>query len=222
VTQADSLFVTVLAGGRPKALFQTVSNACLARPLMRGLRGSFGFVHRPDKESYAVLSECPWVERVEMHAGDPMPIGASTSLLAARALDSGAKYWLHLEDDWNCVRGDDWISEALAALNRSNADSIRLRHSRDGQSRRNAVTHRKIAWRNLAFSCDVASNAHFTFNPSITRCSCIPDVFPACSELEAMQKYQRRPRNTARLLPGAFIHNAKAPSMREATPGSAP
>lgn len=218
----SDVFVTLLAGGRPDALCKTLANLGFGTgPSGLSHGGSLAFVHRPDLQSQDQLERCPWVDKVEAHVGSPLPIGPSTSLLAAAAVASGKPVWLHIEDDWTCARSERWLADALAALHGSGVAQLRLRDRKDGASARNALSHGKIRWKSSPGNYAVADNAHYTFNPALTLTSVAKVVFPARSELNAMENYASAPRRTGQLVPGVFYHNHAAPSMREATPGSA-
>lgn len=134
-------------------------------------------------------------------------IGDAVSLLMKTALRKPSKfsYLLHLEDDWSCCGGEQWFDQAIAQLESERVGQVRLRHHNEQVMPVNALSHQRIQWKSIG-NLRRASNAHYTFNPSLVRISDARKIFPCSSELHAMEKFALLGMDVVQLIPGAFVH----------------
>lgn len=214
VPAVDDLVVTVLTGGRPILLEQTLD--ALERHAGPRLRRwtVLALVNGADAPTMAVLTQRPWVTSRPVE-GPIRPIGAALSDLMGMARHAGRAFLLHLEDDWSCSHAPErWLDRGAYALGNPRVGQVRLRSSADQVSRTNMCTGAAIRW---SFAPDHlrSSNAHFTFNPHLVRCESIPKIYPCDGELDAQRKFAQTHLDVVQILPGSFSHVGGQSSLRE-------
>ena len=67
------------------------------------------------KELCSVIDEFPWIEFI---VKDPTKRGHRDSMNLIRdiVIESGAKYWIHMEDDWEFIKASNYISRGIEYL----------------------------------------------------------------------------------------------------------
>lgn len=213
----EGLRVTVLTGGRPQLLAKTmVGLRALLDRLPRACLTAF--LNQEDAASEALLGAGTVLKNEQ---GGVSSIGTGYAALARAA--EGARWWLHVEDDWDMCGVEQachLLRAAVWALDKhADVGQVRLRHWKERVLTRHMVSGRPITW-SLRDGFPVAE-AHWTFNPTIMRGE-IASRFS--NGVEGEQDAQRRvPVNTKIIqsMPGAFVHNGTANSLR-ATKGRGP
>lgn len=158
------------------------------------------------------------------------PIGRATSLLERAARQSGAAYWLHLEDDWRLSSAaPGWLAQAKSLLGTAKHPTevaqVRLRHWSERTLPRHMVTRKPISW--LAARGPesvphlIASDAHLTFNPFLARVGALTGAFPCTGEADFQERgHALGLRRVAQMYPGAFTHLGEGElSLRNITKG---
>lgn len=211
-----SVVVTVLAGGRPHLLERTIEGI---RPMldMQQIRLHVQLNQR-DEQSRVIAERLLEPLAGRINASIPtdkgvMPIGLAFSECARHAADSGADFWLHLEDDWLVDTADRmWLHRAMGILDDLNdVGQVRLRHSGERTLPYHMLTKRGLVWRpDAAHGALIADEAHWTFNPSLVRTAEVADVF-ARAHLSGERHAQEMThsagyRSVAQLYPGVFRH----------------
>lgn len=210
---AEEVVVTILAGGRPSLLAQVLSSGVtkLGAKVVGALNshdetsaGIFA-AHRIDSLS---------VNEDRQHTAI---IGAGVAHCAQLAIDSGAPYWLHLEDDWVIDTCDDrWLERAIRALEvRAELRQIRLRHVGERVLGYNMLTKRKLSWRADHELGIATADAHWTFNPSLVRTREVAPTFATnlvTANAERRAQELNRGELVAQLYPGAFRHIGEGPA----------
>lgn len=211
-----TVVITLLAGGRPHLLKRTIEGI---RPLLDLAQVSLHVqLNQPDEPSRAVAAELLDDLAGRITVSFPadravMPIGQAVTECARAAADSGAEFWLHLEDDWLADTADEWwLHRACGVLNRrAGVGQVRLRHIGERTLPYHMLTKRAITWTaDLDLGAQIAAEAHWTFNPSLVRTSHIAGVFAAAGltgERHAQEiTHNAGYRGVAQLYPGAFRH----------------
>lgn len=204
--------LTVLTGGRPWLLDETLGLAVASEPRLATIP-SVVLVNGADAESQAIAgAHLPGAEIVTV--GPPLiPGGEATSLLAAHARESGASWWLHLEDDWR-AKGSGWLDQSTAILGKyPEVGQVRLRAASERVLHNHMVTGARLVWhqrKGWRFSPD----AHWTWNPTLQRVAEIDGAYPAASEGDAQaNRHKNGPRGVAQLVPGVFTHAGEGQSL---------
>ena len=67
------------------------------------------------KELQNIIDEFPWIEFI---VKDPTKRGHRDSMNLVRdiVIESGAKYWIHIEDDWEFIKTSNYISRGIEYL----------------------------------------------------------------------------------------------------------
>jgi predicted O-methyltransferase YrrM len=206
--------ITLLTGGRPVQLAET-------------LAGLYELRDHPDVSIEVVLngavdggaSRAFLVDQLDegylgVHDTDrPLKIGEGVVKCAQIARDSGAEYWLHLEDDWTLDTADPWwLHRAIGVLvARPGISQVRLRHIGEQTLPHHMLTKRRIQWRaDEQVGALYATEAHWTFNPSLVRTADVAPLFiraELAGERHAQQlTHDDGLRGIAQLYPGAFRH----------------
>lgn len=224
-----NLLVTVLCGGRPKLLSRTLSSFASNAPEVAENARVVVLLNGDDPVSDRVLADCPWIDEVLRHCEGRLPIGKAISKLMDEAQVGRAEHLLHLEDDWNCLRGG-WWPHALEVLRREKkVGQVRLRrwfssaHPQQSVSRYHMLTRRVLKWQERRGSKGryAVARAHFTFNPTVVPTSVAGRVYPCRDEMDAAHKFNCTRLLAAQLLPGAFAHLGVGDlSLREKTGGA--
>jgi hypothetical protein len=115
------------------------------------------------------------------------------SMLMCEALRAPVPYILFLEDDWESKQPlVDYIDEILKFLDdRKDVGFIRLRDASNRVWRKHSVTREPIIY-TPATEHILVGNAHFTFNPTITRSNIIRDIIPVYKERQAVVNYHEK------------------------------
>jgi len=168
------------------------------------------YLNQTDVASEAMLPEHAQVLRSS--TGHLTPIGVGYSILADAASD--ARWWLHIEDDWQAFQVDTTLACLREAANileyHSDIVQVRLRYYKERVMQRHMVSGQPIRWQRRE-RFDVAA-AHWTFNPAMQRGS-VAAAFSV--PLQGEDDAQRRVDGlVAQVFPGAFIHLGNHDSLR--------
>lgn len=220
-----STVVTILTGGRPVLLRDTVASLASKAPGFVQSARVVALVNGRDERATKILTDLGWVDELIRHDGPMLPIGAAISRLMAAARLADADYLFHLEDDWRCVNAG-WLPKAEWILRRhARVGQVRLRkwlpQSTPGAvSRYHMVTRAVLKWekaRTPSFRY-MTARAHYTFNPTLTRASAALRVYPCETEMHAARRFHSTRLLVAQLLPGSFAHiGGDGRSMRAKT-----
>lgn len=210
----QDLVVTTLTGRRPHLLERTLKSAEAAIGEVLGGATKYLLINGGDTETRdVVVRDRTWRGSwaVDHHW---KPIGEALSGLAWVASMTDARYWLHLEDDWECVEAPEgWLEESCALLDSGKVDQVRLRRDDEPVLKRHMVTGKAIQWKregNFKFG-----EAHLTFNPALMRTEDIPDAFPCQGEREAQRKWLAAGHKvSAQHIPGLWQHIGDGESLR--------
>lgn len=217
----QNLVITILTGRRPHLLERTLKSAEAA--IGEVLEGAWKFmlINGGDWETQVVARDNETWHHFWAISQVWSPIGLATTRCAfeaqwlARQKDLHApKYWLHLEDDWECVEAPEgWLEESCALLDSGKVDQVRLRRDDEPVLKRHMVTGKAIQWKREGnFKI---GEAHLTFNPALMRTEDIPDAFPCQGEREAQRKWLAAGRKaSAQHVPGLWQHIGAGESLR--------
>lgn len=215
--------ITVLTGRRPELLRKTLSSLEARAPLLVEQAQVVVLVNGADAPTLSVVEQFAWANKV-VSTEEFLPIGPAFSRLVrlAECVEPTPKYFLHLEDDWQCCREEPkWFDRAVHCIEQHGVGQVRLRLAKAMTMRVNALTHQPIRWQKQGNRVRVSSNAHFTFNPSLVSARVMRQIVPCASEFEAMERYGSK--KVAQLVPGSFFHIGDQASLAEKTkPPSVP
>lgn len=200
----DDLVVTILTGGRPGLLAETLYALTFVTPGVLDKSEVHAVVNGGDQASLDVLKEYP-VDAV--WPGPWLDVGPATSHCAALALRTGRRFWLHLEDDWTAHPDPGWLDRAAGILDgHPDVGQVRLRLAAERVLSRHMHTRRPIRWV-TSDGFKYSPDAHLTFNPCLMRTADVAGTWPSDSERDAQAKRWRSgPRGVAQLVPGVFAH----------------
>lgn len=202
---AKNLALTILTGRRPAYLRRTVESLRHHAAIVTAAAHVTLMVNGRDPETLAYVDSLDWLDELVVLPGDGvMPIGPAVSKLYDYARRSGRPIWMHLEDDWRCLR-PGWLAAGLRVLETEPAiGQVRLRSASEPVLKYHLVTRKTIKWeRRRGYKM---GDAHYTFNPTLVRVSDVQKVFPCTGEPDAMRKFCQTKKRVAQLLPGAFAH----------------
>lgn len=198
--------VTVLTFKRPGYLDRTLGSfldlnaSILDRFSIRVL------VQEPDAQTGKVLfkyRDClDQVETLKENVG----IGSGWSRLMEGCLGKN-RYALHLEDDWESRESlEPYFREILQYMDRNrDVGQVRLRSIASKTCAKNPFRGVSISWKEPEGNV-MRGDAHFTFNPAITRVAEIAKILPCTSEKDACIKYDKLRLDCGQLLAGCFVH----------------
>lgn len=212
---ASDVIVTVLTGGRPDLLDRTLhSLAAHARWLVDDAE-VVALHNGGDEPTAIVLAGYPFDATLTTRRIGT--IGQSMTTLADVAAQSRRRFWLHLEDDWECLPTDGgWLDEACSAL-ASGASQVRLRRADEPVLVRHMVTGRPLVWRDHG-TYRLCDDGHYTCNPSLVYAEHAHDAWPAAGERQAQRRWRRHGhRRVAQHLPGVWAHIGEGRSLRAIT-----
>jgi hypothetical protein len=201
------MIVTILTGNRLDLLQRTVRSV----DSMLRLPGVTitALVHSGDEQSVQWLcSELEGLDCTVMAHSGSVSNGAATSELAEAAATSGHDYWMHLEDDWECMYPSTLRAAAAAApglISGYGLGQLRLRLASDPVKPYNMVSGEDVEWTSNSEWLRIG-RTHYTFNPGIMPVSVARSVFPAVDEPDAMLRYHATGLLTGQLTPGLFRH----------------
>lgn len=222
----SGLVITILTGGRPEHLERTVKRAHVLWSECFLNAHVVAYVNQRDPNSEALL-DTYHVAHTTL-GGALTSIGYGVQTLARQALAvPGARWWLHLEDDWSLTQDRAWIAssvrEAAGILDEHPAvHQVRLRRAMEPCLPQHMVTGETLEWA-LVQNRYATARAHWTFNPSLVRLGEGRGHHPAHvlahpieGEVDAQKKIHRAfPRlRVAQVLPGIFAHGGEDHSLR--------
>lgn len=216
---AGDVVVTILTGGRPQLLAETIDAVRHTAPGLLETARVIALNNGGDRATADVLASHRDVIDDRLSSNGPIaPIGPSISRLAAAAAGSDRRFWLHLEDDWRAVDDPGWLDRARGILaTRREISQVRLRRSAEPVLPRHMVTGRPLVWRRQPGHV-TSPDAHLTFNPSLLRTADIPAAFPCGGEQDAQRRWRIAGRRAAaQLVPGVFAHIGHDDSLRQRT-----
>jgi hypothetical protein len=209
-----SLIVTVLTGRRPHLLERTLKAAETHIGDVLAESRKYLLINGGDEATRAVVRQDRiwgglWAVEDQWRS-----IGAAISGLAWVAGAIDADYWLHLEDDWECLSSPEgWLEESIALLDSGKVDQIRLRDASEKVLTKHMVTGKPIRWTQEGHF-DIGE-AHLTFNPFLMRTTDIKDAFPCTGERDAQRKWLAAGHKiVAQHHPGLFRHIGGGESLR--------
>lgn len=218
---ASDVVVTVLTGARPGLLARSLAALRATAPGLLDSAQVLVLHNGGDPATATALDRHrDVVDHVTTCPPPIMSIGAATSQLAAAARDSGARWWLHLEDDWIAATlHDGWLDDAREVLlAHPGIAQVRLRHRSEATLTWHMVTRAPLVWTPGRVALHTRE-AHWTCNPTLTRTSESARVWPAGSESRAQRRaHVAGLRGVAQLLPGVFVHaGGGGESLRQRT-----
>jgi hypothetical protein len=213
---ASDVALTILTGRRPALLSDTIDSLRAYAPgLLESaqvivLHNDGGSGADPLTRAQIELLRASVVETTSLY-----PIGRATSLLERAVRQSGAAYWLHLEDDWRLSSATPgWLDHAREILGTqkrpTDVAQVRLRHWSERVLPRHMVTRAPITWlhhRAPGRPPHATAQAHLTFNPFLARTDALTPAFPCTDEADFMDRgHSLGLRTVANLYPGVFTH----------------
>ncbi len=209
------LVLTLLTGGRPDLLAQTLESIKIWRQDARFKAMGVALVNGGDRESRGLVQRSELFQEYLLEDAY-LPIGIAYTKLVNAAASLGGRYQLHLEDDWQCTDTFDQLITAKSVLEvYPSVGQVRLRASHESVLRRHMVSGRDIEWqRRDGFM--LSESAHFTFNPSLVRLEDVRKIIPAQGESDAQVHFYQRGYHSAQLTPGLFEHLGEQTSLRKA------
>jgi protein-L-isoaspartate O-methyltransferase len=210
----DDVVITVLAGGRPELLENTLD--LFPAQLLRD--ANVLMIHNgADEPTGQIISKYEkYFDQIVVNE-QLLSIGHNCGIAAEYAAASGREFWLHLEDDWCCDTLDNsWLATAKTLLEDPEIAQVRLRHIGEPVLGKHMVTNTRIDWE--PHSRFLTAEAHLTPNPSLVRASDALKMWPAEGE-KGMQRraYNAGMKKVAQLYPGAFHHTGAGMSLRAIT-----
>lgn len=118
-------------------------------------------------------------------------IGGGTNILMKEFLKTGKKFLLHLENDWECLRGGFIEKSALILAHNADAGFIRL--SDKEYKNYNAFTKKRVVWDAVEFEDDyfLIGDCTYTFNPCLHSRAFIEKLIPFTWEWPAQVNAQK-------------------------------
>lgn len=215
----------VISKRKPRAKKQDVSD--VAFTILTGERPGLladTLAHLPDeiKEKAIVLVNKGVPEDFEvldrhsmeyMQSDEKIITGDAVSMLFEKVVESGEKYWMHIEDDWRLAGLDqDWLKKGKKALETVN--QVRFRHWSEKTLPHSMVTGNPITWDPVEGGL-VAKEAHWTFNPTLMLVDQCKEFFPVTSERDAQRKAHAKGFDAVyQAYPGSFLHTGGDNSLR--------
>lgn len=204
---ADKIAITISTFRRPAYLETTLksffelndSELFLISALVNGRdEGTEKVMDRYRDRFHSVLYPDTHLSRAEAY-----------SSLMKEALKLKTPYIIHLEDDFISRESlSAYLPELIGLMEGTDSiGCIRLRSVKDRVFDHNMLTGRKIEYRKVG-NIGIG-NAHFTFNPTITRSSVIRKIIPVAREGEAIHKYEEMGLETGQLFADCFSHIGK-------------
>jgi hypothetical protein len=204
------MVITILAGGRPKLLEQTLRSTFKQMPELKKEK-IIALVNNGCEDSVGLLKGYG-INKI-VGSKRLLPIGDSISILAELAYQTKEKYWLHLEDDWQAMRGG--VEKAVEILDKyEEITQVRLRLDSEKVLDKHMITGKPIKW--LQQKGFKYAKAHYTFNPSVIRTQDILKPYPCTGERDAQKKWLDNG-SIAQLQPGIYKHIGGGQSLREVT-----
>lgn len=220
---ASDVVVTILTGARPKLLARSLAALRATAPGLLDTARVQVLHNGADPATAEILHRHrDVIDHVTTCPPPIMSIGAATSHLAAAARDSGARWWLHLEDDWIAATlHDGWLDDAREVLlAHPEIAQVRLRHRGEATLTWHMVTRAPLVWTPGRVALHTRE-AHWTCNPTLTRVGEIDRVWPANSEARAQRRaHVAGLRGVAQLMPGVFVHAGGGEQSLRAKTGS--
>ncbi|MCK4328201.1 hypothetical protein KAX02_00005 [candidate division WOR-3 bacterium] len=142
-----------------------------------------------------------------IYSGSNIGVAAGYSRVMMEALELKPSYIIHLEDDFLSNESlSPYLSELVELLKKAdNVGCIRLRSVKNKVLSYNMVSGKGTKYRRVTRNI-VVGNAHFTFNPTITKSEVIEKIISVTSEERAMEKYHQLGLETGQLLAECFTH----------------
>ena len=215
---ADDVVVTVLTGGRPALLADTLAavrehaDGLLDAAHVIALNNGGDDATREVLDGHADVID-------EVRTTEPMlHVGPATSRLARAARTAGRRWWLHLEDDWRAHPSGDWLDAAFRIFATDpQVSQVRLRLADEPVLSRHMVTRETIRWRDRD-GYRITPDAHWTNNPALMRAAHAGDAWPSESERTAQRRWRAAGhRAVGQLVPGVFAHTGGEQSLRLVT-----
>lgn len=205
------MVVTILTGQRPELLKRTIQSIQQTAPELFE-HYVMVFNNSGDKPTEKLLNSYDFIDEHIVNYGT-LPIGTAISLLASKVYESGEKYWLILEDDWQCINGS-WLNRAKELLQNPEVSQIRLRLDSEPVLKKHMITGEEIIWE-YEEDYKITNKAHMTFNPSLIKTEDIPKIFPCTGERDAQKNWQYRDMGKViQMIPGSFKHIGDEDSLR--------
>lgn len=145
-----------------------------------------------------------------IYSGSNIGVAAGYSRVMMEALKLKSSYIIHLEDDFLSNESlSPYLSELVGLLKKAdNVGCIRLRSLKNNVLNYNMVSGKRTNYKRVTKNIAVG-NAHFTFNPTITKSEVIEKIISVTSEERAMEKYHKLGLKTGQLLAECFTHIGK-------------
>ena len=215
VNSAD-VCITVLTGRRPELLARTLASL---PPELGGFARVVALHTGREKvgdETDNILASHPYID-ARKSDDEVRPIGENVSQLAEQVKNSGATYWLHLEDDWVYdTHHHGWLDDAREILEDPSVAQVRLRHFGEKVMDRSMVDNTRIHWKPAGHH--LRGKAHITLNPSLVRVADVDKMWPATGERDMQRNAHRNGlRTVAQHLPGVWRHIGDDVSLRAVT-----
>jgi hypothetical protein len=225
------LFVSILTGGRPQLLRRSLqANQALWTSVFPA-SSVMAYVNQNEPETVGVLKA--FNLRHEINPSKSITsIGRGVRLLASAAMQSGCRYWLHLEDDWSVVDSAQSRLRAVMAEARQILETrplvelVRLRLASERTLDYHMVTKARLSWEQVG-GRHRETKSHWTFNPSLVRLGpgAPAHTIARASQLDiqgevATQRAvndQHPGLRVAQIVPGLFTHTGDSDSLRVRT-----
>lgn|GEM_PF-5213600 len=204
---AGDVVVSVLTGGRPELLAETLASTRRHHPGL--LESAIVHVHwnMGDAETGAVLA-AHWDVLDSVEVTDELwGIAASTNRLVERALATDAAYRINLQDDlFAHPDPGPWLDEARTLLDEGVAQ-VRLERHDAPHAGKHTLTGERFAWRPLG-PHRIVEDFPFTFRPTLLRLADHRYAFPSTGEAGSIRRWhgEKFPRDTVQLVPGIWLH----------------
>lgn len=212
----DDLVISILTGGRPDLLAETLASVRESSPDLLERSAVIVLHNGGDAATRWVIEDHADLFDKRLVTARVEPIGKSVSTLSRWALETRRRYWLHLEDDWKAHPVDGWLEQARDLLSQG-ASQVRLRRADEPVLPRHMVTGESLYWTTIAGHRWTAS-AHYTLNPSLVWLDNAPDAWPASGERAAQKRWHRAGRTVvAQHVPGVWSHIGEDRSLRKET-----
>lgn len=115
---------------------------------------------------------------------------AGTSVLMQAFLETDCRYVLHLENDWECLRGG-FLANCVQLLDSDQRVGM-VRLSNKQYRQYNEVDGRPVEWSEpigVGHDRFRLANCHYTFNPTLVKREVVEAVFPCRSERDAQGRF---------------------------------
>lgn len=200
--------VTILTGGRPDLLRQTIKSTIESLPGFLENSHVIALINGNDEATQDVIGAFSQLIDEVRTTEEMLPTTKALDMLAEYALESSRNFWLHLEDDWEASPCNGWLVKAQDILNHNpRVGQVKLRQFNEVILATHVLTRRKLLWQYKDQDWRLCPDIHWTNNPSLMRVKDIPKMMGGDDEPNTARIWRGNGfKAGAQLIPGVWRH----------------